>query len=344
MAQVTSIKRPETIKSDSENEDFVTAKKIIKASGLNPNLFGNLTEGDNLIQRFLAFQDIKESSKSTYHRALKPFFAHLQAKGILIPTRGDILQFKGFLERQGLSPLTISGYIVAIRKFFEWTEDGNLYPNISKKIKGTKRVQGFRKDALSVDQLKGLLNSIDKNSLPGKRDYALLNLMIRTGLRTIEIVRANIQDVKRERGEAILSIQGKGRDSKDEFVLLTEETLKPIEEYLQARSQVKGGEPLFASLSDKNNGQRLTTRSVSRIVKEHLRGIGLNDGRLSAHSLRHTAITLSLIAGASLQEAQAMARHSSIATTLLYAHNLDRLNNAPEKKIGTLLQGNICNG
>jgi len=83
--------------------------------------------------------------------------------------------------------------------------------------------------------------------------------------------------VRREGGEAVLWIQGKGRDAKDEFVLLTEETVKPIGDYLQARGSAKGAEPLFASLSDSNRERRLTTRSIRRIVKQHLKGNGLNN-------------------------------------------------------------------
>jgi len=96
---------------------------------------------------------------------------------------------------------------------------------------------------------------------------------------------------------------------------------------------------LFPSLSDMNLGQRLTTRSVSRIVKSYLRKIGLNSNRLTAHSLRHTAITLCLQGGATIQEAQALGRHANINTTLIYAHNIDRLTQAPERKIDAVLNG-----
>ena len=212
-----------------------------------------------------------------------------------------------------------------------------LYPNIARGIKGAKKVRGFRKDPLTVEQAKDLLKGIDRSTVQGKRDYALLNLLIRTGLRTIEAMRAEVGDIRQESGEAVLWIQGKGRDAKDEFVLLTSETLKPIYESINARGKVSETAPLFASLSDRNKDKALTTRTVRRIVKENLRGIGLDSGRLTAHSLRHTAVTLSLQAGATLQEAQALARHSNINTTMIYAHNIDRIAHAPERKIDTLL-------
>jgi len=110
-----------------------------------------------------------------------------------------------------------------------------LYPNIARGIKGAKKTRGFKKDPLTVAQVKELLRGIDRSTPQGKRDYALLNLFIRTGLRTIEAVRAEVGDIRQEGGEAVLWIQGKGRDTKDEFVLLTPETLRPINEYLQTR-------------------------------------------------------------------------------------------------------------
>jgi integrase/recombinase XerD len=289
------------------------------------------------IDSFINSQDIKENSKQTYRRALKQFFLWVRSNSIQPNSREVILAYKSFLVNQELSSLTVSNYIAALRKFFEWLESMRICPNIAKGIKGTKQSRSFKKDCLTVSQVKELLNNIDRSTVQGKRDFAILNLMIRTGLRTIEIIRADIADIRQHSGEAILWIQGKGRDNKDEFVLLTPETLKPINEYLYSRGNVQDKEPLFTSLSDRNSNQRLTTRSISRIVKQHLRGIGLDNDRLTAHSLRHTAVTLSLLSGASIQEAQQLARHANINTTMVYSHNIDRIANAAEYKIDRLL-------
>ena len=116
-------------------------------------------------------------------------------------------------------------------------------------------------------------------------------------------------------------------------MLLVEETLRPLRAYLSARGRLKETEPLFASGSRRNTGEALTTRSISRIVKERLRAVGLDDSRLTAHSLRHTAITLSIKGGASLQQAQAMARHTDPKTTLIYFHNLARIEAGAERFI-----------
>lgn len=294
---------------------------------------------DSLIEGFLSSQDIKPNSRETYRQGLTQFMAWIARGEIQNPTREDILAYKRNMEEKGLSSNTLSNYLVAVRKFFEWGEGMKQYPNIAKGVKGSKRARGFRKNPLTVDQARELLKTIDTDTPRGKRDYALLNLMIRTGLRTIEVIRADVGDIRQESGEAVLWIQGKGRDSKDEFVLLTQATLKPILDYLNTRGKVGDQDPLFASLSDRNLNQRLTTRTIRRIVKEHLRDLGLDSGRLTAHSLRHTAITLSLQGGATIQEARALGRHADINTTLVYAHNINRVIHAPERKIDALLAG-----
>jgi integrase/recombinase XerD len=292
-----------------------------------------------LVERFLSSQDVKESSKRTYEKGLTRFMNWIREAGITRPTREDILAFKGYLEAQGLSSATLSTYLTGVRRFFEWTEGMKFYPNIAKGIKGGKRAKGFRKDPLTVNQARELLSGAGRETLEGKRNHALLNLLVRTGLRTIEAIRAEVGDIRQESGEAVLWIQGKGRDAKDEFCLLTSETLRPLNEYLQTRGRTETGDPLFTSLSDRNRNQRLTTRTIRGIVKRHLKGMGLDNERLTAHSLRHTAITLSLMGGATIQEAQALGRHANVNTTLIYAHNINRIAQAPERKIDALLAG-----
>jgi integrase/recombinase XerC/integrase/recombinase XerD len=133
-------------------------------------------------------------------------------------------------------------------------------------------------------------------------------------------------------------VQGKGRDGKGEFVLLTKTTHNPLREYLSTRGTLKATDPLFASASHRNANQRLTTRSISRLVRGYLHQQGIANHRITAHSLRHTAITLALVGGATLQEAQALGRHASVQTALIYAHNLDRFNRAPERRVDSVLR------
>ena len=283
---------------------------------------------------FLRSLDVSERSRATYTRSLKQFIGWLADTGrnTLQLQREDILAYKEYLQ-SSKSAYTVTLYLTSVRKLYQYLESQKVYPDITRGIKGSKKPRGFRKDTLSQNQLREVLDSMELKSLEGQRDYAMFNLMARTGLRAIEISRALVGDIRQETGQPVLWIQGKGRDSKDDFVILTPEALEPIKSYLKARGRVKKDEPLFCSHSDRNRGEDLTTRSVSRIIKQALRGVGLDDSRLTAHSLRHTAISLSIQGGASLQQAQAMARHSHSKTTLVYFHNLERISLGAEKFI-----------
>ncbi len=290
------------------------------------------------LEAFIASLDIRSSSKNTYQRQLKEFFLWSSRVKEESLSREHIIRYKDYLKtEQKLAAFTIGSYLTSVRRFFEWLETAHLHANVARGIKGPNRKRGFKKDALTVDQVKMILSSIERKTLTGKRDFALINLMIRTGLRTIEIARSLKEDVRKLGGETVLYIHGKGRDAKDELVVLTPATLEPLSDYIDARKSTHE-DPLFASHSTKNFGMALTTRSVSRIVKQRFKKVNLDDSRLTAHSLRHTAITLSLLAGATAQEARSMARHADINTTLIYAHNINRIKDAPEKKIDELLE------
>ena len=303
-----------------------------------PTMTASLEE---LVQAFLASQDIKPASKATYSRSLKQFTSWLQETGrstrMETLNRLDILAYRDSLLESGKSAYTVQAYLASVKQLYAWLETEKAYPDITRGIKPGKKPRGFRKDILSLASLRAVLEGINRSTLEGLRDYAILSLLARTGLRTIELQRASIGDLRQEpgleAGERVLWIQGKGRDSKDDFVLLTEAAVKPITDYLKARGKTQDTEPLFSSCSDRNNGQGLTTRSLSRIVKQALRLAGLDSERLTAHSMRHTAISLAVVGGASLQQVQAMARHSDPKTTMTYFHNLSRLQSGAERYI-----------
>jgi len=290
-----------------------------------------------IVDNFIASQDVAKPSRATYSRQLKQFASWLTETGrveaLNTLQRQDILAYREHLLGLGKSANTVAGYLNSVRKFFEWLEAEKIYPNIARGVKGTRKAKGFRKDCLTQGQIREALASIDKGSLEGPRDYALFNLLVRTGIRTIEVVRAQVGDLRQQGGEAVLWVQGKGRDSKDDFVILIDETLRPLREYISTRGNLAETDPLFASISDRNSGEGLTTKSVRRIIKSILRVVNLNDKRLSAHSLRHTAISLSIKGGASLEKAQAMARHTDPKTTMTYFHNAARIESGAERFI-----------
>jgi integrase/recombinase XerD len=295
------------------------------------------------IEKFLASIDTTAGTKQTYQRALRVFQIWITDKNYSLPRREHILEYKAFLQGKSivdnmgqvkaLSPLTTTAYLTALRRFFAFLESEKIYPNIAKDIKGMKRPKGFLKDTLTKDEAIRLLEGIKKENLIAIRDYAIINLMLHTGLRTIEVSRALIGDIGREGGETVLRVWGKGRDSKDDFVLLTAGAYEPILNYLQARGESGDNEPLFISHSNRNQKENITTRSLRRIIEARLKAVGLKTSKVTAHSLRHTAGTIALMNGADLISVKDMLRHSNINTTLIYTHNLNRVSNGAEKFI-----------
>lgn len=290
---------------------------------------------NTLLKRFLEYLDASEKTVQTYTRALRQFFKFLYENNITQPQRTDVLAFRDNLKDKGRKPTTIKSYIVAVRLFFQWTNQEGLYPNIAEKIKGAKLDQAHKKDYLTVDQIKDVLNNIDTSTLTGARDYAIIVLMVTGGLRTIEVSRADMDDMRNVGNSPALYIQGKGREEKTEYVKLPLQVFKAIGRYREMLE--KQYDVLFVSTSNNNKGQRLTTRSISGIVKKRLKEVGYTSNRLTAHSLRHTAGTLNLMNGGTLEETQQLLRHSNINTTMIYLHHLERENNQSEKRIADAL-------
>ena len=287
---------------------------------------------------FIAYLDTKPKTIETYTKALRQFAYYLQSNGITQPQREDIIAFRDDLK-QGHKPATIQTYIIAIRLFFGYLAMQGLYPNIAEHIKGAKISREHKKDNLTSEQARALLESIDKTTLSGKRDFALISIMITGGLRDIEIQRANIEDLRTIGNSTVLYIQGKGRDEKADYIKITSPVLKAVREYLKARGCKDDKEPLFASISRNNNGGRLSVRAISGIVKSRLVAAGYDSNRLTAHSLRHTAATLNLLNGGTLEETQELLRHSNINTTMIYLHHIQRENNHSEERITGALFG-----
>jgi integrase/recombinase XerD len=309
-------------------------REIVKVAGRSVKV-GNTTDWRGLVATFVSSQDVKQSSRNLYNRTLSQFFKWINETGRTLATleRTDILEYKDHLQESSLSALTIGSYIVSVRKFYEWAEAEKLYPNIAKSIKTPRRVQAFKKQHLTDTKSGELLLHFQNISL---RDYAIVNLMLRTGLRTIEVVRANIQDITFKGDRRVLLVWGKGHIERDDFVVLTDKAYEPIKEYLNTRKGAKSGEPLFVSNSHQNYGERLTTRTISQICKDGLKAIGMDGKEFTAHSLRHTTAVTILKHGGSITDVQEVLRHSSPVTSEIYVESVKeelRLQKAPESML-----------
>lgn len=291
---------------------------------------------ETLFYKWIAYIDGTPKTVQTYTRAIKQFMEYLQAEGISNPTREDVIHYRDYLQTNHKAN-TVNLYLMAVKQFFKWTQAEGIYRNVSEHIKPAKTDRNFKKDNLTTRQATDVLSGIDRNTLQGKRDYAIISLMICTGLRTVEVCRANIED-RRTVGETeVLFIMGKGHADRDNYVKLPAQVSAAISDYLSFRGKAGDKEPLFASVAHRNTGERMTTRSISRIAKEAMIDAGINDDRHTAHSLRHTAGTLALLNGSTVQETMQLLRHKDIGTTMIYAHNLDRAENMSEDRIAAAI-------
>ena len=289
----------------------------------------------DLFQRFIEYTDCKDSTIKGYVTCIKAFARWMQAQGVTQPTREDVKAYKEYLTGSEYKAGTQAQYLRAVKHFFKWTAAEGLYPNIADNIKGAKiRHDQHKKDALGRADVPAIAATIDRTTEQGKRLYALYLLCITCGLRTVEVTRANVEDIKTLGGRAYLYIQGKGHDEKDAPVMLTPEVKAALDEYLTARAdRPTGKSPLFTSTSNRSKGGRIASTTISTILKGLLKSAGYDSDRLTAHSLRHTSGTGAYMATHNLFLAQQHQRHADPATTEIYVHAEDRAQRDTEQQV-----------
>ena len=229
-------------------------------------LTNSQTIGADLFNRFISFLDAKPKTIETYTRALRQLFNYFSFNGITQPQREDIIAFREELKASGHKPTTIQNYIVATKLFFSWTAQEGLYPNIAEHLKGAKLNRDHKKDYLTSRQVKEVLEGVERDSIKGLRDYAILTLMVTGGLRDIEVSRADIGDLRTAGESTVLYIQGKGRDEKTDYIKVSPQVERAIRAYLTARGTAGDTEPLFTSTSNNNSGKRMVCLEFLYII------------------------------------------------------------------------------
>ncbi len=297
------------------------------------------TKPFDLVADWLRFAAVADKSAATYEVALKQLAKYLAVRGISTPTRADIEDWRESLIAAGKSPSTILLYLSSAKLFFRWLAQAGIYTNVADNLKArVKLSNAHKKDALTIKQVQALIKASEGKSLKALRDSAIIALLATTGVRTVEITRADICDIRQRGDKTYLYVQGKGRSEKAECVEIPPSVMSRIRAYLKARGKAPLGAPLFVSTSQRNKGERLETQTISRLVKSKLREIGLDLPTLTAHSLRHTAATIMLQAGQKLRDVQLVLRHKSMNTTLIYDNTIARWNIRAENVVAKILR------
>lgn len=277
------------------------------------------------VSAFFNASDFRPSTAQTYRCALLSFFSYCQKQQIEKPEPFHLMAWRDellLLKR----PATVQTYLTVLKQFFRWTASRDIYRDIGLGIRGLRIHRFSGRDFVPVSGIRKVLKRLWSSGR--RRDYLMIVLMVCCGLRVSEVVRLDKDDLFRIGHQWVIAVHGKGRDGKSDMVTVDDGMARAMVNYLNGRRKTAMQTmPFFVSDAYRNRGGRLSARTVSRIVKNALMDAGFRSARLTAHSLRHSAVTFSLQAGASLQEAQQFARHSRIETTQIYAHNLERLRN-----------------
>jgi len=294
---------------------------------------------DRLKREFLEHCELEKGQSSltieNYSRYLDRFFdfaKNLANKKDIYPadiTHELIRQYRLHVNRlkdiqgQALKKSTENYHMLAVRAFLRylaWRGIGSLSPEKVPVAKLGDREINF----LEGSEVKSVISSPDTAKVSGLRDRAILEFLFSTGLRVSELASLNVDDINFQRGE--ISVLGKGK--KIRVVFLSQDSLQVVDQYLKNRGfihqeadklQDNQEEPLFLS----KRQERLTVRSIERIVKKYAQKAGITK-KVSPHTLRHSFATDLLMAGADIRSVQSMLGHSSITTTQVYTHVTDQ--------------------
>lgn len=290
-----------------------------------------------VVAAYLVSADVSLSTRTTYARALGVYSGWIDggSRQILSIRRSDLVEYKHFLMvDRHLAPRTVNLYLAAVRGLHRWAEAERIVPDPTRGLRDLPTGPSDR-TALTLEEARSLL-AVPAEGPAGLRDRAIVSLMTRRGLRCCEVARARVGDLATVGGVRVLRVRGKGRAAAAEYVVLGA-AAADVDAWLSARGPAGSDDPLFVGLGNRQRGGPITTRTVERAVSAALAAAGVTGPGVSAHSLRHTAVTLALAAGADVREVQAMARHRRIDTTIGYAHDLERIRGVPEAAVDSLL-------
>ncbi len=273
-----------------------------------------------------------ENTRKAYQKDLVNFFQSIASspptpellKEFLTLERftatGLVLQYKAELIQAGLKEATVNRRLASIKSLVRYAGkigkcDWSLEEVSGEKIKTYRDTSG-----IGIEQYKKMLAVPNRNTLRGKRDYAILHLLWSNVLRVSEVCNINVSDYNF--AESSLWILGKGKGTQKERVSLSSSTNTALEEWLVARGdELKLSDPLFIAVTPQNFNHRLSTDAIADIVKKYAKKAGVKK-HLSPHRIRHSGITYALDAtNGNVRKVQKLSRHVKLETLMLYDDN-----------------------
>lgn len=258
----------------------------------------------------------------SYGLDLKQYLEFLERAGVSVleVDRSRLSQYLRHLRAKDYARSSLARKISCIRSFYKHlVKEGLVQKNPALDLEPIKRQQRLPR-FLEVDEVQGLLETIDRSTTLGSRDAALLETIYGAGLRVSEAVGLDLGDVDYSIGY----VQVRGKGGKERFVPLGAAALDRLAHYLErarpglAAKNPHAGPKHRRALFLNARGGRLTARSVGRILHRHL-GSRIA-GKATPHTLRHSFATHLVAGGADLRSVQEMLGHASVATTQIYTH------------------------
>jgi integrase/recombinase XerC len=274
------------------------------------------------IEDFLAYltheRNASPHTVAAYARDLGQLAAYFEARGIRFKEAGNVA-LRGFLaglHERKQKKSTIARKLAAVRSFFEYCVRQKRLAENPAKLLATPRQEKKLPAFLSEEEMASFLD------VPGDgrdplvvRDKALLELLYATGVRVSELTGLTLMDVSL--GERLVRVRGKGKKERlVPFGRLAEESLRA---YLNVRPVIAEGRKETDALFLNYRGERLTPRSVERLVQKYILQTAIGR-RISPHALRHSFASHLLGRGADLRSIQELLGHESLATTQKYTH------------------------
>lgn len=283
------------------------------------------TAVDAVLERFQSYlrveRGVLESTAETYAHRGRPFLENLVRGGVLdlaSLTAGDVCGFAaGWLP--GLSQSSAKSFVTALRSLLRFLHvSGELPTSLAGSVPtaASWRLAGLP-IGLTPTQVQALLGACDRVTPVGRRDFAVVLLLSRLGLRSAEVAALSLTDLDWRAG--LLMVHGKG--NRHEQLPLPVDVGAALVEYLQhGRPAQTSTRSVFVTARAPH--RTLNRGSVGTLVARAARRAGL--GTVHAHRLRHTVATAVLAAGAPLPEVGQLLRHRSSASTAIYAKVDDR--------------------
>jgi site-specific recombinase XerD len=264
-----------------------------------------------------------QETRGTYERSLREFFRYLHGKKGVVLDRNEVELYKKYLfQKRHLAPVSVSTYLTALRRFFRYMQYLRLLDsNPAANVRGSKRPSTHSRETLLPDQVQAVLQSIERIDERGFRDFAIVKAMIGCGLTEIELIRANISDLRQVSSRMVLYVQGKGKTTKETGVILPSDVKDAFLGYLAFRREASSEEPLFMSAGNRTRGKRMTPRGIRERVNMYLESAGVKSGkhhRITPFSLRHSAAAQMAENGASIEEVQSRFRIGTPGTAMIY--------------------------